>query len=258
MSLIHQALKKAEGVRHGAGAQAEGSVSTALAGKRLPRRIALALALLALLFAAGVAAFIYRGRASIAGKQSPAAPVQPNEATQAGVDKAAAASLESFELNKKGIDLYRAGRYQDALKEFKDAIDRDPKNAALYNNYGLACMALGKKNEAEASYEKALELAPGYPEALNNYGALKDLRADHGGAVKLYEKALSIRPDYIEAHLNIAIALEKLERYGQALTHYQRYSELNQGQLPDGFEKKLSELRSKTTANQKGPVATDK
>ena len=104
--------------------------------------------------------------------------------------------------------------------------------------------------------KKALSLT-GYPEALNNYGRSRP-RADHRGAVKLYEKALSTRPDYMQAHLNLAIALEKHGRYVDALEHYQRSYALNPGQLPDKFENKLSQLRSKTAASQKGPIAAGK
>ncbi|MBI5826173.1 MAG: tetratricopeptide repeat protein [Deltaproteobacteria bacterium] len=251
MSLIHEALKKVEGVRHGAGAQEDRPVSAALKGKRTDKRIVLTGALIAVLFAAGVLSYImYRRHAPIAVRPFPAAPVQ-RESAQSSADEPAL-------LNGKGVELYRAGQYQDAIREFKAAMEKYPKDAVLYNNHGLASMALGRNDEAEPSFKKALELAPAYPEALNNYGALKDLRADHGGAVKLYEKALSLRPDYMEAHLNLAIALEKLNRYGQALAHYQRYAALNQGQLPQGFEKKLRQLRSKIAAHGKGPLTTDK
>ena len=62
----------------------------------------------------------------------------------------------------------------------------------------------------------------------------------------------------MQAHLNLAIALEKHGRYVDALEHYQRSYALNPGQLPDKFENKLSQLRSKTAASQKGPIAAGK
>ncbi|MBI5903480.1 MAG: tetratricopeptide repeat protein [Deltaproteobacteria bacterium] len=251
MSLIHEALKKVEGVRHGAGARAPAPASAAPKGNWPDKRVIVAGALIAVLFAAGVLSYImYRRRAPVAVRPLPASPVQP-ESAQSSADEPAV-------LNGKGVELYRAGQYQDAVREFKAAMEKHPRDAVLYNNYALAYMALGQNDEAEQSFKKALELAPAYPEALNNYGALKDMKADHGGAVKLYEKALSLRPGYMEAHLNLAIALDKLNRYGQALAHYQRYAALNQGQLPQGFEKKLSRLRSKIAADGKGPLTTDK
>lgn len=253
MSLIHEALKKVEGARHGAGAQAPGPVSTAPKGKRPDKRAVLAGALITALFAAGVLSYIMYGRratAPVAARPLPAATAEP-EAAHTLEDEASA-------LNRKGVDLYRAGQYQDAVREFKDAIGKHPLDAVLHNNHGLARMSLGQNAEAGASFKKALELAPAYPEALNNYGALKDLGADHTGAVKLYEKALSLRPEYMEAHLNLAVALEKLKRHGEALAHYQRYSALNRGQLPDGFEKKLARLRSRAAADAKGPLTKDK
>lgn len=251
MSLIHEALKKVEGVRHGAGAQEDRPLSSAPKGRRTDRRAVLAGALIAVLLAAGVLSYtMYGRRAPVVARPVPEAPARP-EAARSSADETAL-------LNGKGVELYRAGRYQDAVREFKAAMEKYPMDAVLYNNYGLASMALGQNDEAESSFKKALELAPAYPEAFNNYGALKDLRADRGGAVKLYEKALSSRPDYPEAHLNLAVALEKLKRYGPALAHYQRYSALKQGQLPDGFDKKLSQLRSMAAADRKGPLTTDR
>lgn len=251
MSLIHEALKKVEGAPHGAGAQAPGPAGAVRKGNWPDKRAIVAGALIAVLFVAGVLSYtMYARRAPVVAGPVPIARPQPGQA-QAPADGPAA-------LNAKGVELYRAGQYQDALREFKAAMKKHPEDAVLHNNYGLASMALGQNGEAEQSFKKALELAPAYPEALNNYGALKDLRADRIGAVKLYEKALSLRPGYAEAQLNLAIALEKLNRYGQALAHYQRYSELRQGQLPQGFDKKLSRLRSKTKADGKGPLTTDK
>lgn len=251
MSLIHEALKKVEGVRQGAGAQAPAPVSTARKGKRLDRRAVLAGVVIAVLFSAGALSYtMYRRRAPAVALPVPAAQAEP-EPAQTPADGPSA-------LNGKGVDLYRAGQYQDAISVFDAEIGKHPEDAVLYNNRGLASMALGRNDEAESSFKKALELAPAYPEALNNYGALKDMKADHIGAVKLYEKALSLRPEYEEAHLNLAVALEKLRRYGPALAQYRRYSALHQGQLPQGFDRKLRQLDSKIAAGGKGPLGADK
>jgi tetratricopeptide (TPR) repeat protein len=46
------------------------------------------------------------------------------------------------------------------IDKYRDAIDRDPRNAAAYSFLGEACLRLSRFEEAQAALEMALELDP--------------------------------------------------------------------------------------------------
>ncbi len=50
--------------------------------------------------------------------------------------------------------------YLESIEQYKEAIERDPTNAAAYSFLGQVCLRLSRFDEAEAALEKAVELDP--------------------------------------------------------------------------------------------------
>jgi tetratricopeptide (TPR) repeat protein len=65
------------------------------------------------------------------------------------------------ELIKRGIELLTAGKYDEAIGKFLEAVRRDPKAWNGYLYLARAYVAKGSWSDAIASGRKALELAPG-------------------------------------------------------------------------------------------------
>lgn len=65
---------------------------------------------------------------------------------------------------------FRAGEIIYALEEFTTAISVDPKYAPAYSGRGLALFYIQEFVSAEKDFKKALELDPKDPEISNNYG----------------------------------------------------------------------------------------
>jgi hypothetical protein len=61
--------------------------------------------------------------------------------------------------------LAAAGRFGEAGEKYKELIDKEPGNPALINNYGVALYKQGKKDEAIVQFKKALEIAPNLKDA---------------------------------------------------------------------------------------------
>jgi type IV pilus assembly protein PilF len=65
---------------------------------------------------------------------------------------------------------YERGQMDVALQELAEATKLDPKNARIYNIYGLVHAVLGEDTQAQQSFLKALELAPNDSEIRQNWG----------------------------------------------------------------------------------------
>ena len=67
----------------------------------------------------------------------------------------------------------KKGRYEEAIKEYNQAIELNPNFAEAYNNRGNAKHELRRYEEAIKDYDQAIELNPNFAEAHNNRGLCK-------------------------------------------------------------------------------------
>ena len=107
----------------------------------------------------------------------------------------------------KGYDAANAGRYQEAIGDFQQAIALKSDYAEAYNMLGYSTRKAGNVKEAFTYYEKALKLKPNFPEAREYYGEAYLQEGDLAKAVQQYivlEKAGS---------KNAAELLEKIGDY---------------------------------------------
>lgn len=65
---------------------------------------------------------------------------------------------------------YERGQMDIALQELDAAVKLDPKNANIYNIYGLVYAMLGEEAKAAANFQSALALAPNDSEIRQNWG----------------------------------------------------------------------------------------
>jgi len=70
--------------------------------------------------------------------------------------------------NNPGPGLARLCKYDDAVLNYDQTLESDPKNIHALNNKGSALANLGRYQEAIAYYDKVLEIDPQYAAALNN------------------------------------------------------------------------------------------
>ena len=65
---------------------------------------------------------------------------------------------DSLPYLNEGNDLYSNGYYQEAIKQYDEAIRLNPQFGEAYSNRGVAYDRIGKSIEAERDYAKAKEL----------------------------------------------------------------------------------------------------
>jgi len=92
-----------------------------------------------------------------------------------------------------GAEAVSAGRAQDAMKSYDEALKYDPDLAEAHLGKGVVYeLAFGKLDEAEAEYRKAILLKPTLAEAHNNLGQLLARTGRLEEAVKEFDVAASI------------------------------------------------------------------
>jgi Tfp pilus assembly protein PilF len=122
--------------------------------------------------------------------------------------------------NSRGIELADRGWLDEAIKEFKKAIELDPDSAHAHDN--LATVYAEKKmfREALGEYLIALQLEPDSPTAHYNIACFM---ASHGlelaGAE--YQEAIEHDPEYPDAHLNLGLTYADQDRIEEAMKELQ-------------------------------------
>jgi type IV pilus assembly protein PilF len=147
-----------------------------------------------------------------------------------------------------GAEAVSAGRAQDAMKSYDEALKYDPDLAEAHLGKGVVYeLAFGKLDEAEAEYRKAILLKPTLAEAHNNLGQLLARTGRLEEAVKEFDAAASImlyREPWV-ARCNKGQALWRLGKKEEGIAemkaclnfqpkYCQGWRELGRIQLSDG------------------------
>ncbi|HSM94017.1 MAG TPA: tetratricopeptide repeat protein [Anaeromyxobacteraceae bacterium] len=108
--------------------------------------------------------------------------------------------------NARGIELADRGLLDEAVKEFRKAIDLDPESAHAHDNLATVFAEKKRFREALAEYIAALELDP---DAATAHYNLANFLATHGLdlAVEEYRASLALDPEHPDTHLNLGLTL---------------------------------------------------
>ncbi|MEA2600314.1 MAG: hypothetical protein QOF89_1306 [Acidobacteriota bacterium] len=123
----------------------------------------------------------------------------------------------------------QAGRYQDAIQEFRRALAARPESVEARVNLGSVLALTGDRTGAMDSLREALRLDPANATAHFNLGSLL---ADGGSPEEArphLEAAVAARPEDAEARRLLAKILRDAGRLPAALEHYRRAVELAPG-----------------------------
>ena len=108
-------------------------------------------------------------------------------------------------LDNLGAAYYGKGMYDEAIAEYKKALEINPNDIAAHNNLGGAYSHKGMHDEAIAEHKKALDINPNDAEAHNNLGGAYYEKGMYDEAIAEFKKALEINPNYADAHHNLAV-----------------------------------------------------
>jgi len=121
-----------------------------------------------------------------------------------------------------GAALHGAGRLEEAAREFARALELDPDNVRAHANIGIALASSGKYDEAARHFERALELRPGDAQARSAYGGMLVETGQLDRAMPHLRIALELTPDSPDALNNYAGALARAGKYAEALPYFRK------------------------------------
>lgn len=100
----------------------------------------------------------------------------------------------SAEHNDFGVVYESNGDLENARREYRAAVSRDPAYAAAWTNLGNVLAQTGQPTEARDAYGRALAVAPGYAPAVNNLAMtyLEAPRPDPALAIRILEAHLPL------------------------------------------------------------------
>ncbi|MCW2236353.1 tetratricopeptide repeat protein [Azospirillum canadense] len=119
-----------------------------------------------------------------------------------------------------GYALQGAGRAEEAMAAYRDALALRPDYPEAQNNLGNALKALDRLEEAAVAYGRALTLQPAFTSILFNRGTAL-FRLDRiAEAADAFREATRHFPDNPEAHHDLAVSLRKLKRPAEAVVAF--------------------------------------
>ncbi len=128
-----------------------------------------------------------------------------------------------------GNAVWRAGRIQDALLHYEQALQIKPDYAGAHLDLGAALIKLGRPEDAIRHYEQAVQIAPDSAEAHRDLGVGLERLGRVPEAIGHYEKALEIDPDFAETHNDLGNALLRLGKIPEGIEQYEQALKLNPG-----------------------------
>ncbi len=116
-----------------------------------------------------------------------------------------------------GIIHRDTGKYEEAVKEFHQALQLEPSNSDAYRELALAYEKLGRLEEAEAAYKKAIELKPDYWSGYSHLGAFYYYQARYSEAEKMWLKIIELTPDNTRVYFNLGALYKKMGQTDRAI-----------------------------------------
>jgi tetratricopeptide (TPR) repeat protein len=120
-----------------------------------------------------------------------------------------------------GLAYERQGRLDDSIKEYQTAIKLKPDYPIIHSNLGVAYQKQGRLDDAIKEFQTAINLAPDYADAHNNLGAAYQEQGRLDDAIKEFQTAINLAPDNANAHFNLGLVYQKQGRLDDSIKEYQ-------------------------------------
>lgn len=122
--------------------------------------------------------------------------------------------------NAKGLESYKSGNYEDAVKSYKQAVKLKRDYAEAHYNLGDAYFQLRQYKQAIEAYKQALRYQSNLPTAYNNMGTAYYKLGEHKKAIEAYKEAIRLDPKSSSTYYNLAATYLERGNEQAALDQY--------------------------------------
>ena len=119
-----------------------------------------------------------------------------------------------------GFTLAHQGKYAEAIGYLRESIRLNPRDAGAHYALATSLVATGERGEGVRHFEEALALRPDDGEVHREMANALVAEGDLGGASRHYEEALRLDPSDFRAHSKYGNLLTSLGRHAEAADHY--------------------------------------
>jgi len=127
---------------------------------------------------------------------------------------------------KQGHKYYDAGKFEEAIRSYKEAIQIKPDYEWAHISLGLAYGKLGRLDEAITAYKAAIEIKPDFAGAYFFLGAAYGDKGQRDEAKEAYKNAIRFKEDDKYAHFNLGMVYKEEGSTAEAKYHFKRALEL--------------------------------
>lgn len=145
---------------------------------------------------------------------------QPGKATAAGVNDKKPYAEDAIKHYNRGVELHQSGFLNQAITEYKAAIEADGRMEEAFSNLGVIYAAQRNYPRAREAFTTALSLKPKRPTTLNGLGTVLYAQGHVKEAKEKWLQALAVDPGFASAFYNIGNACESEKNLPEALNIY--------------------------------------
>lgn len=116
---------------------------------------------------------------------------------------------------------------QQAVDEFKKALDLDPTSARERLNYGLALLRAGKTADAITELARVQQQDPSIPHTWFNLGIAYKKDSQYDKAITQFEQMVKLAPNEPISRYNLGYLYKLTEKPAEALREFERSSQLD-------------------------------
>ena len=128
---------------------------------------------------------------------------------------------------KLGQAFFHTGKYNEALDEFKKAIQLGGDEALATFDLAQTYLKLNRVEEAIVGFERTIQMDPGHYRARTNLGVLYKNAGRTADAIRQFEKALESAPNSVNALGNLGVAYSMAGQQEKAIATLRRAVDLS-------------------------------
>jgi glucose repression mediator protein len=149
-----------------------------------------------------------------------------------------------------GVALSEGQRHEEALKYFKQELERDPNHLSAMLQIAWILVLKGQYSEAKSYVEKGLAKDSEDFAAVYLKGRILLAEKQYNLAITVLEKAVSLDPDSPNAYFSLMQAYKRADRMEDAVRAQKRFEELN--------ELQARQLQAPATLDRRNPVDNER